>query len=1050
MKNMKKRLIVLSVLVSFLAVGLWTAPPAAAQVTTAMVEGTVTDSSQAVLPGVTVTITNVDMGLARTAVTDGRGRYRAPNLKVGNYEFQVELDGFGTLLRRGIVLTVGSQVVIDFTLDVGTVAERIVVIAEAPLVDTKTSTLSQTTDGTTMRELPINGRNFLRLLLLDAGTVPVTYRKEITKGMGLQLALNGARPTMTGYLLDGSNIQTSQNFRAPGGASGVLLGVDAIREFEVLSNAFSAEFGNAAGGIVNAVTRSGTNEFHGSGFEFHRNDALDAKNFFDDEMPPLTRNQFGGTIGGPLVRDRTFFFGNYEGVREDRGLTSEMLVPSAETRARDDIDPLVVPFLALWPESNGEEFPDGTAAFTFSETYPTSEDFFVVKVDQVVGGEDQIFFRYSFNDSRTIGPKGTDTNSNFGVEANTRAQYFTTEYNKVINPSSLNMFRFSFNRSFREGQDALLQDVDPSLQFVPGVFGNLRVPGLTRPGTDGKYPREATLDVLEVHDNVSLIRGSHDMKMGFMWSRFHDRSITNSRLGGEYQFRSLSRFLRLDIRRLRLPGIGTDNLRNWRSSVFGMFFQDSVQVTRRLTLNLGLRYEFITVPTERDGKVSNLRDPLNDTMLTVGDPLFENPSLKNYAPRVGFAWDPAGDGKTSIRGGFGIYHEQLHLGHIASTGRNLPFSFNSNFNRPCCFPDAREGAEKTPPRLRAPSPDPIQFEAEQPALYHLNLSVERQVLPQTMVSLAYAGSRGTHLQRLVEFNNVEPIILPDGRPFHPEDAERRNPVFDTIDQKLMDGNSFYHSGQIKVSRPMSKGLLFKGSYTFSKSIDDSSNGNGASDYTYPSEVSNSFGTAWRGLSEFHIGHSLSLHAVYEIPGAAQGSGLAAGLLGGWQIGGIVNVRSGAPFPIKIVADQARTQGKDDTQMPDLVPGFSNNPIEGVTAGCEGVEAGQKLGGSDLYFDPCAFELSDPGFFGNLGRNTTIGPGLATMDLSLSKRVRFSNEALNLQLRLEIFNLFNRANFENPVDNVFAWSEDGRIGSAGRLDATTTTARQIQLGLKLQF
>ena len=367
-----------------------------AQGTTADLDGTINDSSGAVLPGVTVTVTNVDTGISRALVTDAHGRYRAANLRPGTYAVKAELQGFRTIVRQGIVLTVGRQAVVDLSLDIGAVADEVVVTGEAPLVNTKSAGLSALTDGTTIREMPINGRDFLRLTLLETGTVPITYRKEISKGMGLQLSLNGARPTQTGFLLDGANIKTSQNFQTPGGAAGVMLGVDSIREFEVLSNGFSAEYGNAGGGIVSAVTRSGTNQFHGSAFEFHRNDALDAKNYFDIEKPPLTRNQFGGTFGGRLIRYCTFFFVSYEGFCEDLGLTTIMTVPTAAARngllpaGQVQVNPVVRPFLNFWPLPNGRDFGNGTAGYSFSHSYPTREDYIVARVDHQLGKNDQV------------------------------------------------------------------------------------------------------------------------------------------------------------------------------------------------------------------------------------------------------------------------------------------------------------------------------------------------------------------------------------------------------------------------------------------------------------------------------------------------------------------------------------------------------------------------------------------------------------------------------------------------------------------------------------
>jgi hypothetical protein len=1015
-----------------------------AQATTGAVEGTLVDSSRSVLPGVTVTVTNLDTGIERRSVSDAAGRYRAENLLAGNYEVKAELDGFRVVARRGIVLTIGRRAVVDITMEVGKVAEEVVVMGEASLVNTKEGTLSSVIEGGTIRELPVNGRDFLRLTLLESGAVPVTYRKEVAKGAGLQVALNGARPTATGYFLDGTNIKGSSTFQTPGSAAGVMLGVDTIREFEVLSNGFGAEYGNASGGVINAVTRSGSNAYHGSAFGFYRNDSLDSSNYFDTTDVPFSRKQWGATIGGPIVKNKTFFFAGFEHLNESLGLTTLMVVPNAAARAGHlpsgdvAVNPVVVPYLDLWPLPNGRDFGDGTGEFAFGHTYPTSENFAVLRLDHHFSDTDQFYVRYSFDNADSISRKGSFPNNNFGLNNHSRNNYLVGEYTKILGSSTANMFRASWNRSDRGGLDAVLGEVDPALKFVPGgEFGLIRIGGLTDPGVYGNYPLSSVYDVMEFQDHVTVTRGRHNMKFGAQLSTFREQMCCSARPGGEYGFRSFSDFLQGKSNRLRIPGIGSDPNRDWNSKMFGFFAQDSFTISPKLTLSLGLRYEFITVPTEADGKVANLRS-IFDKANTVGDPLFQNPSKGNIAPRLGFAWDPAGNGKTSIRGAFGIYYDELNIPYLqaGNLNRNSPFYFDTTIRNPF-FPDAIRSLTDIPADGVLESPTAVQFEAKQPTLYHFNLSVQRQILPETVVTVAYAGSRGKNLGRLLEYNNVDPVTLPDGRLFFPEDAVRRNPTFDTADYKIQDGHSFYNSLQFKIARRMSHGLLMNASYTWAKSVDDSSNGVSASDYTYPSEIPNWYGaTSWRGLSEFDIRHSLSIYAAYEVPWAENATGLKKALLGGWQLGGIIAIRSGSPFPIKLAIDQARTQGKSDTQLPNLVPGASNNPI--------------RPDNPDQYFDPSAFSLPEAGFFGDLGRNTTIGPGLKTVDVSLFKNHWFHNKDSNLQLRLEVFNLFNRNNFSNPVDNVYVYDEDGPINSAGRIGSTSTSARQIQLGVKLTF
>ncbi|MCZ6752846.1 MAG: TonB-dependent receptor [Acidobacteria bacterium] len=1031
-----------------------------AQATDARISGVVEDESGAVIPGATVVATNVETGLTRTASTDDRGNYVLRALPPGQYDVRAELTGFNTLIRSGLQLHSGGEVAINLVLQVGEITQSVVVTGEAPLVSTTTSDVGGLVNTDQINNLPLNGRDLTHLALMEAGVVLISNtRKDVGKGFGPVVSMGGARPDQTGYLLDGTDIKSIENFQAPQSVAGVTLGVDTVREFKVLVNNYSAEYGGrAAGGVISAVTKSGTNQLHGTAFEFHRNDNLDARNFFDPgEGPPeFKRNQFGFTAGGPVVRDQTFFFGSFEGVRERLAFTNIYRVPTQAARQGNlangktvEVSEKIVPYLGLYPLPNGEIFGDvGEYIAPFSQ--PTDESYFMAKVDHSFSDDHNIYARYTFDDSTRLGVESTGAQlPNFPQELASRSQYTTVEDTYILSPRVLNQLRLSYNRTAVISADIDAIGVDPSLFFVPGVFGQFQLGGgfISNPGVNGKNPRTSFLNLFQFANTVSVTQGRHNLKFGASVSRFQFNTNSPSRFGGEWRFTSMKNLLLAKPNRLRISDPSSDTIRGFRQWMPGFFIQDDFRMTRRLTLNLGLRYEFITVPTEVNGKIANLRDIINDTEVTVGDPFFKNPSLKLFVPRVGLAFDPTGSGKTVIRGGFGIFPDHLLPTYYRSAGtRQPPFFFQAQVKNPK-FPDALSNLKGSSSSLET-----NQFEAEQPYLMQWNLGIQQQLLPNTMFSVHYIGSRSVHMQREHDDNQALPDVLSDGRLFFPDDGRgRRNPKFKKIHYYAQDGNSFYHGAQFRFRKSMSSGLQFQLSYSLSKSIDEGSVAFGATDYGYRGTISNVYDRkAERGLSNFDIRHNFTVNYSYELPWGASLSGVGRALAHGWQVAGIVQLASGTPFPLRLAFDRARSESGDLTQKPDLLAGGNSNPVSGVTAGCDGVPAGQKLGGRDLYFDPCQFVLPEAGFFGNLGRNTIIGPGLANVDFSLMKNFGMG-ETRRLQFRTEFFNIFNHTNFASPPrGNLDIFDKSGRIQGAGRLTSTVTAPRQIQFGLKFIF
>ncbi len=1003
-----------------------------AQTTGATIAGTVVDETKAAVPGATVTLRQTETDTRRVVVSSEFGRYSAPALEPGTYEVTVELAGFQTSVHDNIKLSLGQTAVVNVTMLVGALEERVVVTGEVSLVETTKGGVSALVEEKQIRDLPLNGRDFSQLALLQAGVLATpTTARAVDRGMGTQVAVAGARPNQISYLLDGTDVNAQGN-QSPGSAAGGMLGVETVREFQILVNSYSAEYGRSSGGIVSAVTRSGTNTLHGAGFEFHRNDALDAKTYFDppdEPKPPFMRNQFGGYAGGPIRKDRTFFFGSYEGLRQDLTQTEIVRVPSQATRARTDIAASIRPYLALYPLPNGEE-TGATGLYTHNLSEPVREDYFVVKVDHTLTNVASLSVRYVHNTASQTSPNALDQWANRQA---TRNQFLTGEYKHVLSSRLLNVFRIAYNRPYEETVSLMNIPDDESLYYIPGTrIGGLSVSGIAGLGPDSETPSFFDYKSLQVYENLTLAIGRHTFKTGVSWTRWFNDQDAAFQFGGSYAFTSLDDFIlgRPNTFEGTVPGSTTD--REWRQNLIGLFAQDDFAVSNRVTLNTGVRYEFITEPKETQDRVAHMVTPL-DPAPTVGYPLFENPSLTNVAPRVGFAWDVFGDGRTSLRGGGGYFYEPI-LGNYYRTygNRTPPFMQQANIPRPP-FPNPFGGT--LVPRNRL---DLFAFEPENPFRLQYNLTLQREILPQTVVTVGYIGSRGYHQVRNVESNQSIPEILPDGSYYFPgpPNPPRRNPNFESVRLRTTDGNSWYNGLTASISRRFSKGLQLQAAYTFGRSTDQGSQAVGSADF------SNSFQPRYAydlddnlGRSDFDIRHNFVFSYSYELPLGANATGLAGALAGGWQLSGIVTLRSGVPFTPTLAFDRARARPRSGGggQRPSWVPG--SDPSSAT------------LGGPDRYFDPAAFVLPAAGTFGDVGRNVLEGPGYVTWDMAVFKNLQI-NSRYRLQFRFEAFNLLDRANFALPATNVF--NSSGRVESAGEITGIVGTARQMQLGVKFEF
>lgn len=1009
---------------------------AGAQATSALF-GTVTDESGAVVPEVTLRITNQETGVARTVQTNSVGIYRAPQLPAGSYEAEASHSGFQTQAKR-LRLNVGQEGEVNFTLAVGATEQRVEVTATVPLIESTTSQISGVVGEREIRDLPLNGRSFQELALLQPGVkFALQSDASVFGGRGQKISINGSRFNATSFLLDGTNINDTMN-RTPASVAGTLAGVETVREYQVLTNTFQAQYGRLPAGVINAVTKSGANDLHGTAFEFLRNSALDARNFFDPRIPPFRRNQFGGVLGGPVRRNHTFFFAGYEGLREAKGISGVATVLSAEQRSR--AIPAVVPYLSLYPLPNA---PNNQ--FRFSLTRQLDDDFGQIRVDQVLSDRDNFFGRYTVDDGRGLRPKANQPAS-FALSETSRNQYLTLQENHVFSATLLNTLRVGFNRSRAGSFDTPIVPLDASLSFISGrPFGSFTVSGLSPVGAEFTLPLEFTQNLFEYSDDLDVIRGRHSMRTGVLLERFQYNTLQDLDPGGIFTFTSVDNFMAGVASTFSGPLLGRKDRRSTRQTLAGFYFQDDFKARPSLTFNLGARYEFITVPNEIRGRDGVLLDPYHGTVIGGKRLWTENPSLHNFSPRIGLAWNPGGTSRWVVRSGFGLFYNQMLADFYVLAMHLQPPAFVNGFVTNPRFPRAFEGVSGTPD-LSTQSSD---AHVSTPYVLQYNFNVQYQLNKDTVVTAAYVGSHGVKLPDQSDFNIANRTILPDGRSFFPTQPNganppRRNSNFGSMRYFRTGANSFYNSMQLKLQKQFSRGFQFETSYTFARNVDQ------ASALYNTDTVQSGANTGLldpdnlkmnQGLSEFHVAHDLSVNYSWEVPAGRGITGAPGVLLRGWRISGITAFRSGMPFTINEASNRSRTGGAGSRgafqDRPDLVvgAGCSNNPVN--------------PGNPDQYYNPRCFSLSAPGFFGNLGRDTLIGPDLLNFDLSLVKSTKLT-EKLSIEFRTEFFNIFNHANFSVP-SGLTIFDAQGRVPvNAGKITSTVTDPREIQFALKLIF
>ncbi len=1038
-------LLVIGILFAWVSAGL-------AQVTTGMISGSVSDSSGAVLPGAKVVVLNEETGISRSATTDAAGRYSAPSLGLGRYRVTVSQEGFQTEVRTGIEITVGRNAVVDVAMTVGAVTQTVEVTGEAPLIETTKSSVDYLVNDATVRELPLNGRDIAQLVLMNPGVyITETPRNnDFNYGYGKLISISGFRPEDNLFLLDGTDAGDYRN-RVPAAPSGSMFGAETVREFQVKTSTFSANYGHSIGGVMNAVTKSGTNSLHGDAYEFLRNSALDARKFFDPgSVPPFKQNQFGVTLGGPIRRDKTFFFLGYEALRRRRSETVINNVPDESVHLLTTVNPRTKPYLDLYPlpTPGAQRFPSTrTAQYIFQDPQKDTEDFGLARIDHQFSSNDSLFGRITIQQAERILNDGFPP-PDFNAVGFMRTRFFTLSETHIFSPRSLNTFRVAVNR-VAPGQSSTYATWPAGLLSVqnqpyPPIIS---VTGLTTLGGDKAPNTYAITNRFEYIDDVTLERGNHSIQFGASLQHFRFNENQPERPMGQWSFSSLTNFLAAVSNRYRgTPDIFGNFIRGWRQNFFGLYIQDDWRITPRLTLNLGLRWDPITVAKEVNGLVANLRH-LTDAIPTVGDPYWKNRSMRDYGPRIGFAWNPFANGKTSVRGGFGIYYSRvdtnMYWTPAARDGYFSPSYSTTDARYLALFPSATALVQTAiqSGSFRG-SAFPITSENMQtPSGYQWNLTTQRQFGGNTVLSLAYVGNRGINLTSYSDFNTPKAVFLGEGLRV-PDGATATNPNFDQINYVGSNMNSWYNAFQTSLLRKMGAGLQFQLNYTFSKTLSEGETTQSAGPYTDGGSVFYAHDPhVLKGHGAIDVPQLFTGNYVYQLPfGSGQRwlnqGGVMNKVIGGWELKGIVTMKSGQPFSVTV-------DGVGGA-LGALMAGKRPNAIAGVKP--------KTYGGpnqADQYFIPSDFRYpSDPRAIGNLGRQTMRGPGIVTFDLGLTKDLAVT-ERIKMQFRAEAFNLANRANFANP--SVSAYDNRGTARSdAGVITETTTHPREIQFGLKLLF
>jgi len=1088
--------------------------PVNAQVVGATVSGTLTDPGGGVVLGAKITLTNTEQGIIQTIVSNHDGAYAVPNVVPGVYDIKVEASGFSTEVKKGLILTVGEQPTINFSLKVASVDTSIIVEDATSQVEVGNSALSDVVQGDTIRELPLNGRDWTQMAALEPGTATIRSQPNAltstssrgNRGFGQQLTIAGGRPQLNTYRIDGINVNDYSN-SSPGNSAGLSLGADSIGEFSVISSNYSATYGMTAGGVINAITRAGTNRFHGSAYEFARNSFFDAENYTDVGKQPFSRNQFGGTIGGPVIKNKTFLFGNYEGLRQSYSTSSQATVPSLNARngvlvcgdlatlkglpkstfgsltcdpngttitLPGGVDPKVVPYLPVWHVPNGAVNGD-TAFYTFSSIAVTPENFFTIRGDQVFSQKDSMYVTYLWDNGQTVQPDAL----NFDNQTNgAKRQLVSLAENHVFTPNFYNSIRIGANRvvaqSLIKTPGANPLGSDPSLGVVSGLDAPLIAVGSGVTGFTGGVVGGSAVHygytTPQLTDDVFITKGDHQLKFGFAVERIQSNILIASYNYGTYTFTSLPGFLTNYPSKLAIATTPPTAI-DLRQSVYGAYAEDTWKVMKNLQVSVGVRYEPVEVPTETKGRLANLTS-LSGTNQT-GSPLFANPTYKNFEPRLGFSYSPeATNGKTVFSGGYGIFDVlpqtwmfNLQLSQVGPYSENLSVTNPGQGTFPTGAVNQAINGSGLPAESFIPRNPPSNY------VQQYNLTIQQELPKRIHFKIGYVGSHGVHQEMYTSDANVPlPIVnVQNGELDFPCTAyttvaaatattlaldtcktggAKVNPNVGAILGSGWYTSSNYNGLLMDVKQDIGKSLHWQAAFTYQKSLD------GSSSVVSGTPFSNSlnqflFHPLW-GPSDYNIPRVFVANATWHIPKLVSSDNKASYLVNGWELGGIYQLSDGSPFTMLLSGDDLSLGNGSPFDVPD-------RNTSGSCAGNPVFPHNRTSYVNTSCFSLPTLPTSGTGIrFGNESRNSLRGPDFQELDSSLVKNFSMARfgEGRYLQIRAEAFNIANHPNLNPPyTTNSFSVSSASTTGLAsniGNLNTVAAPGRQLQFAAKFVF
>ncbi|MGA2754511.1 MAG: carboxypeptidase-like regulatory domain-containing protein [Terracidiphilus sp.] len=1092
-KKLVRILLDLSLAVAALVVPVaFSSAPAGAQIVGGSVGGAIHDSTGAALSGATVTVRQTDTGATRTLVTGSDGRYAAPSVPVGHYTISATHDGFQPQEQTGIVLVIGQSVQVNFTLSVSTVRETVVVEAGDPVVNTTSQQTAGLVDERQVKELPLNGRSFDQLLTLNPATVNYTNERSGSTGtsnssVGNMFSVGGRRPQDNLFLLNGIEYTGASLINVtPGGTSGQLLGVDAVREFNVVTDTYGASYGKRDGAQVSIVTGSGTNKLHGTAFEFIRNSALDARNYFDQAtIPEFQRNQFGGTLGGPIRRDKLFLFGNYEGFRQNLGLSDVTLVPDDEAHQgyvpnssgveqHIGVNAAVEPLLNLWPVANGPELlsngnPSGIAEAFSHPPQHIKEDFGNVRFDSNLSGKDLLFAVYTVDASSANTPSANPLSL---VNESLREQVASIQEQHVVSPSLLNTARFGYSRASYfftglvpvSGVPGWVSGDPVGAIVISGSTASNGASSITGAGANVGSNNRTARNLFTEDDHIYWSKGRQQIEAGAWLERIQANDLLAQDQYGQASFSTLTTFLQGTVATFTL--VPAPTALGWRSFEGAGFFEDTIKVTPRLELRAGFRSESTNGWNESQGRAANyaiVNGVLQTTPVVGNSALSTNRAKFLPNPRLGFAWDVRGDGKTAVRGGVGLYHGLLDTLDYR-VDQTAPFNTAESI-KTIAVSNLNFTAGVPPPSTAKVSPSNIQPDIATPAVITWSLRIEQQIAPQTSLTLGYVGWHSYHQILSEDMNEPVPVYASTGQVYYPSTTDV-NPNLANSTSWVSQGVGLYNALEVDARHTYANGLQLRGNYTWSKNLDDGSAWNTSVSGNTPAFVSFPLNPRldW-GPAATDVRQAASINGSYDLPFGPnrhflnRSSKPIAFLSGGWTTSAIFAIQNGFPFSPQLGYNPPGNGDSRNPIRPSWNPSFTGNLYPRTAT---------------EYFNPNAFiqpTVSIPngtggntiyGTYGNAKRDSLIGPGLTELDFSAVKDTHIT-ERLNLQFRAEFFNIPNHTNFLTPNEVVYSSAPtvttSGGVQTvvpsaisptAGVVTATFTTSRQIQFGAKLQF